>query len=394
MKIRKNGLIFLAAALLGCVGCSAGPAEKGTMGKEPRKENKEVQGKKQEEAVPANPEKAIEEEVNRLLEHMTLEEKAAQLFVILPEALEDKEIPVGGFLYRRNHLQSKEQVQTMLSNVQADSMERIGLPAFLCVDEEGGEVARISGNENFDVPAIEKMSAIGASGDVEKAHTVGSEIGEYLSEMGFNVDFAPVADVLTNPDNTVVKYRSFGSDPQVVSEMSQAVLNGLQEKSVYGTYKHFPGHGATAGDTHAGYAYTNKSLDELKSCEWIPFQDGINRGVSLVMVGHISLPNVTGDNTPASLSGRVIQEILRGQMGYRGIVITDAMNMGAIAKQYSSEEAAVKALQAGADIILMPENFKRAYQGVLEAVGNGNLSEERIDESLKRILHLKIQMKN
>ncbi len=206
-----------------------------------------------------------------IIGRMTLEEKAAQLFVVLPEALIEgvsavtqagdatkeavSEFPVSGFIYMQNNLQSPEQVKEMLSNVQSYSMERIGLPAFLCVDEEGGKVARISGTDNFSIPGFEGMDEVGQSQNTKRAKDIGNTIGEYLSGFGFNVDFAPVADVLSNPQNEVVKQRSFGSDPGLVSDMALAVMEGLWEQGVYASYKHFPGHGMTAGDTHEGYAY-------------------------------------------------------------------------------------------------------------------------------------------
>lgn len=352
----------------------------------------------------------LEQKMEHMLETMTLEEKAAQLFVVLPEALVDgvgcvtaagemtqnaiNDIPVGGMIYMEKNLQSEEQVKTMLNNVQSYSMQRIGVPAFLCVDEEGGTVTRISGTGKFHVPSIESMLTIGQTQDIERAYEVGESMGQYLSQLGFNVDFAPVADVLSNPNNQVVKNRSFGSEPQMVSDMSFALWSGLRQNGIYGTYKHFPGHGATEGDTHAGYSYTEKTLEELKSCELIPFWDGIDKGIAFVMVGHISVPNVTGDATPASLSKQVITDLLREEMGYDGIVITDAFNMGAIVGQYSSAQAAVKTLQAGTDLILMPADFHSAYQGVLDAVRNGELSEQRVDESLRRILRIKLQMQS
>ncbi len=302
------------------------------------------------------------------------------------------EIPVGGFMYLQGNLVSYDQAKTMLSNVQKYSMARLGLPAFLSVDEEGGTVTRISRTGRFDVPDIVSMSEIGKTGDAESARQTGTVIGGYLSDLGFNVDFAPVADVLSNPQNTVVKFRSFGDDPQLVADMSLALAAGLKEQGIISTFKHFPGHGATAGDTHAGYAYTEKSLEQLQQCELVPFKGAIEQNAGFIMVGHISLPNVTGGDTPASLSPVIIEGVLRGQMGYDGVVVTDAMNMGAIVQQYSSSEAAVKALLAGADIILMPKDFREAYQGVIDAVNNGTLPLERIDQSLRRILTVKLQM--
>ena len=350
---------------------------------------------------------SVQQQIDGYLEEMTLEEKVAQLFIIQPEAILDvgtavaagdatreaiDKYPVGGFIYFGENLQSKEQTREMLHNVQAYSTERTGFPAFLSVDEEGGTVARVAGTGNFDVPDIGDMADIGAAGDVDAAKQVGEDIGSYLAELGFNLDFAPVADVLSNPENTVVRKRSFGSDPQLVSDMAIAVSDGLEEKGLLSAYKHFPGHGATSADTHKGYAYTDKTLEELEACELIPFQRCIAADAKLIMAAHISAPKVTGDDTPTSLSKTMVTDILRGKMGYTGLVVTDAMNMGAITEEYTSAEAAVKALQAGVDVVLMPENYQQAYQGVLDAVADGTLTEGRIDESVTRILTVKLDM--
>lgn len=350
---------------------------------------------------------SVQQQIDGYMEEMTLEEKVAQLFIIQPEAILDvgtavaagdatreaiDKYPVGGFIYFGENLQSKEQTQEMLRNVQAYSTERTGFPAFLSVDEEGGTVARVAGTGNFDVPDIGDMADIGAAGDVDAAKQVGEDIGSYLAELGFNLDFAPVADVLSNPENTVVRKRSFGSDPELVSDMAIAVSDGLEEKGLLSAYKHFPGHGATSADTHKGYAYTDKTLEELEACELIPFQRCIADGAKIIMAAHISAPKVTGDDTPTSLSKTMVTDILREKMGYTGLVVTDAMNMGAITEEYTSAEAAVKALQSGVDIVLMPENFQEAYQGVLDAVADGTLTEERIDESVTRILTVKLDM--
>ena len=379
--------------LLSCLGCGTRTKPSGSAPEKPVEEETVL---------------TIDEQIDEMLEGMTLGEKAAQLFVVLPEDLVDgvscvvqagdatrkglETYPVGGIIYMEQNLQSEEQVKEMLRNVQQFSRERTGLPLLTCVDEEGGTVARVAGSGNFDVTNVGNMSEIGASGDTERARQAGETIGTYLSELGFNLDFAPDADVWSNPANEIVRYRSFGTDPKRVSEMSMAVLDGLMSKGVTGVIKHFPGHGATEGDTHEGYAYTNKTWEELESCELIPFQTGIEQNVPMIMVGHISLPNVTGDETPASLSHEIVTKRLREQMGYDGVVVTDAMNMGAVAENYEPAEAAVKALQAGVDLILMPEDFRAAYQGVMDAVEDGTLSKKRIDQSLRRILRLKLEM--
>lgn len=340
---------------------------------------------------------------------MTPEEKAAQLFVITPEALTEyslvtiagdatkealNEYPVGGLVYLSANLQTKQQVQDMLKGVQKMSMDRVGLPLFLCLDEEGGTVARVASNPELGVTDVGNMSEIGASGDVNQAGQAGEAIGTYLSELGFNVDFAPIADVLGDPDYELLKYRSFGSDPQLVSDMALALRRGLEHHSVQSVYKHFPGHGFASGDSHEGYVQVTKSLSELKATDLVPYQNAIKDGLSWIMVGHISLPNATNEELPASLSPEIITKLLREEMGYDGIVITDAMEMGAIAENYSSTEASVKAIEAGCDMILMPGDFRAAYEAVLEAIKSGRISQERLDASLTRILRNKNRIAN
>lgn len=345
------------------------------------------------------------EQAMQMAAGMTIEQKVAQMFMITPDALTGvdgatragdstkaayAQYPVGGLIYMSKNLTGTDQTTEMLSNMKTFSQEAVGLPIFLGVDEEGGTVARIASNSAYGVTDVGNMSAIGASGDTQNAYNAGSTIGTYLNALGFNMDFAPVADVLSNPDNTVVKDRSFGSDSQLVADMVCAEIQGLNEHQVSAVIKHFPGQGATAGDSHDGAVSTDKSLEDLMANELVPFQQAINNGASFVMVGHISAPSVTGDSTPASLSSVMVTDVLRNQMGFTGVVITDAMNMGAITSQYSSAEAAVAAINAGVDIILMPEDFQAAYQGVLDAVTNGTISEDRINESVARIIKAKL----
>ena len=359
------------------------------------------------ESPESNP--LLDNEVQTILDNMTLEDKIAQLFILYPETLVScvnrvtaagemtreafDRRPVGGLIYMRQNLESREQVQTMLSDFQEISLSRTGLPAFLCVDEEGGKVTSVGGTEALAIPRGEDMADIGARNHPEEAYQKGEFIGGYLSELGFNVDFAPVADVLSNPENTVVKKRSFGADPKLVTAMTAAFAEGLQSKGILGSYKHFPGHGATAGDTHKGYSYTDKTLEELKACELLPFIDGISRDIPMIMVGHISLPKVIGDDTPASLSSYIMTDLLREELGYKGIIVTDALAMKVVIDEYSSDEAAVRALEAGADILLLPEDFELAFQGVLQAVNEGRLSRERLDQSLQRIIRQKLWLK-
>lgn len=343
-----------------------------------------------------------EQTVAAIIAGMTLEEKIAQMFLITPEALTGYrsvtaageatrqalwDCPVGGLIYFAGNIQSADQVREMTQAQQSYAIDRIGLPLFLAVDEEGGKVARIANESSIDVARFPEMPEIGAAPDaMKRAQELGDGIGGYLKDLGFNLDFAPVADVLTNPDNTVIKQRTFGSDAQQVAELAVAVSSHLERQGVSSCLKHFPGHGATAGDSHQGFAYTDKSLEELQEAELIPFWQGIASGVSFIMAGHISAPNVTGDDTPASLSKRLLTDLLRNEMQFDGIIVTDAMNMKAIAGLYSSAQAAEQAILAGVDMILMPVDFQAAYQGVCEAVEQGRISENRIDASVKRIV--------
>lgn len=346
-------------------------------------------------------------DVQEILDDMTLEEKVCQLFMITPEALTGVETatkagqatqdaynkyPVGGIIYFSKNLKNPDQTRTMLANTQEYAKERTGIPVFLSVDEEGGQVARVGHNSAFGVEKIGNMSDVGASGDTQEAYRVGTVIGSYLKDLGFNMDAAPDTDVLTNPQNEVVKCRSFGSDPQLVADMAEAELKGLNEEGIIGMYKHFPRHGGTTADSHEGYVYVDDTLEELENGAFVPFKDGIANDIRVIMVSHIAAPNVTGDNTPATLSKKLTTDILRGELGFDGMVITDALDMGAITEQYGSANAAVEALNAGADMLLMPLDFQSAYKGVLDAVEDGTLTEERIDESVARILEVKLTM--
>ncbi len=346
----------------------------------------------------------IAKEVQALLQSMTLEEKVLQMFVISPEALTGvggvtlagettraavQNNPVGGLLYMAENLQSVEQITEMLSNTQQYSMERISLPMFLCVDEEGGTVRRINGRGIIPGDEIPSMCYVSSE---EDARRYGAQMGSYLSQLGFNVDFAPVADTLTNSGNQVVRERSFGSDPSRVASLAVSVMEGLHEYNVASTFKHFPGHGSTAEDTHQGAGISYQTMDDLLSCDLVPFQAGADNGTDMIMTGHISLPEVTGDNIPASLSYPVVTGILRDIIGYDGLVITDSLAMGAVSQSWDSADAAVMAVKAGNDLLLCPADFSAAYQGVLNAVRGGDISEERIDESVERILKKKMAM--
>lgn len=347
-----------------------------------------------------------DDKTDLIINAMSLEEKIYQLFILTPEQLTGvgnvtaagatteesiKKYPIGGLIYFKSNLIDKAQTVEMISNTQEIAKRVEGIPLFICVDEEGGTVVRIANNPKFGVKNVGDMSQVS---DAQEVYECADTIGKYLSELGFNIDFAPVADVVEEGKTSIITKRSFGSDADQVTNCSIAYSNGLHENNVFSTFKHFPGHGIVENDTHNGYAYSNMDYEELASNSLKPFMVMNENNVDFVMVAHISLPNIIGDDTPSSLSSKMIKEILRNDIGYSGIVITDALNMGAISEHYTSKEAAVKAVQAGADLLLMPQNFHDAYDGIVEAVNKGDITEAQIDESLKRIIQAKLKLVN
>lgn len=336
---------------------------------------------------------------------MTLEQKVAQLFIVTPEALVEgvsqvtqagdmtregvTAHPVGGIVYFAQNLLDPEQTTTMLANVKQFYADAGNVAPFIAVDEEGGTVVRIADNEAFGAQDVGDASALGSAGDTEAAKRAAEQIADYLMPLGFNLDFAPVADVVDPLRSDTMGLRSLSSDAAVAADMVRAEVEGFRDKKMLCCAKHFPGIGAAAGDSHEGAITIEATNEELETVDLVPFRAAIEAGVPMIMVGHVSLPNIVGDSTPAPLSSAVVQGMLRDSLGYTGIIVTDSLSMGAITDYYTPAEAAVAALKAGCDIPLMPERLDEAYQGVLSAVQVGELTEERLDESLTRILTAK-----
>ena len=354
-----------------------------------------------DEATPANDEAAS------IVASMTLEQKVAQMFIVKPEDITGvdaviqageqtraalQQYPVGGIIYFGTNLQNADQTRAMLTATQEFSHEITGLPAFLCVDEEGGTVSRIGGTEGFGVANVGNMSEVGATGDTAQAKTIATTIGTYLTELGFNVDFAPDADVANNPNSDTMALRSFGTTGAAVAPFVTAQVEGFTEAGILSCAKHFPGIGGAEGDSHEVSIYSHKTLDEMEQDELLPFEAAIEADVPFVMVGHLSTPEATGDDTPASVNPAIVTDVLREQLGYDGIVITDSMSMGAIVERYTAGDATVRAIEAGVDIVLTPADFPTAYQSVLDAVHSGRITEERIDESVTRIVRAKTEL--
>lgn len=369
------------------------------------------------------------EAIKAIIDKMTLEQKVAQLFVVSPETLTGvdsvqyagdmtyqalQDYPVGGIVFAKDNIDSSSQFGTMTDNLQSYSEDISGLPLFLAAAEEGGSASVLGNNDNLDEyyensysdddsdyssssansvhSGATSMSEIGRKDDSTNAYEAGKSIGSLMSAYGLNLDLAPVADVLSG-NSTGIGDRTFGTDAQTVSDMALEVIRGIQEEDVNAAMKYFPGYGA-ASSNMSGFPVINSSLDELKKKEFLPYSNAIAQGMDFVMVGHISVPNVTGDDTPASLSEKMISEVLRKDLGFKGIVMTDYLNDKTIVKNYGAADAAVKAIQAGADLLLEPDDLEAAYEGVLKAVKKGDITEDRLDESIYRILRVKLSMQD
>ena len=351
-----------------------------------------------------------DEEIESIISNLDTEEKVAQLFIVTPEEITGVAIvtqagektkdaltlyPVGGLIYFSQNFEDPEQTREMLANTKQYIMDACGIEHFLDTDEEGGRVARLAENEAFGIQNTGSAADIGKLPDskaTDAAYNAGATIGKYMSELGLNLDFAPVADIVTEQvSGNVIGDRSFGADPETVSRLSWQFASGLQENGVTPCFKHFPGHGSVIGDTHKEPASLDKTKNELYASDLIPFQNAVTNDAPMIMVSHLSCYGVTDDEIPASMSPVILTDMLRGEMGYEGIIITDSFQMGAVTSVYpDSGKAAVAAIKAGADIILMPADFNEAYHAVLSAASSGEIDMQKIDDSLRRILKVKL----
>jgi|LFRM01.1.fsa_nt_gb beta-N-acetylhexosaminidase len=357
------------------------------------------------EPGPVKPEPEIPEiesdPIEDLLLSMSLNEKIGQLFIIRPEGLNFdlsvKELenhnrtgistlpqelsinlehyPVGGYILFQKNIVDPIQ----LRKFQDDLAAHLSIQPFFAIDEEGGRVSRLASNAQFETVSFADMLYI------DDAYTVGESIGQYLKDYGFNLNFAPVADVNSNPLNPVIGSRSFSDDPFIVAEKVKQIINGFHSQNMITTLKHFPGHGDTSEDTHFTSARSDKSLDQLKELEFIPFETGIKAGSDLVMLAHILTPL---DDVPSSLSD-IIVNILRTDLGFDGLIITDSLSMNAITEYYSASESALAAFETGVDILLMPSNYQEAFDAIKEAITNKTIDEEELNKRVYKILELK-----
>jgi len=360
------------------------------------------------EEIPAEPEAPASEDLpgedispraaaEAYLQTMSLEQKLWQLFITTPEAITDvpvatragdatkaaiEKYPVGGLCYFAANLEDASQTKLMLSNTQ--SYAATGM--FLCVDEEGGTVSRVGSNEKMEVTPLKSAAEYGTQRDTEAVFAAGKQLANELTALGFNLNLAPVADVSGQTESDEIGSRSYSSDPALAAQMVASMTDGLQRGGMLACLKHFPGHGSVQTDSHEGSAVSTRTLEELRQSDWLPFKAGIGEGVLFVMLSHQINENLS--SLPASMSPEAVG-YLRQELGFAGIILTDSQQMGAIADHYTSAEAAVLAVQAGVDMILMPENLQEAFDGLKAAVEGGVITEEQINDSVLRILTVK-----
>lgn len=368
------------------------------VGQESSMEEPESEPEPESETVPElTPEQKLDELVNAGIEVMPLEDKVAGLFIVTPESITGvgtavkagegtknalTKYSVGGIVYNTKNIQSEAQFKEMVENTNLYA----NYPLFIAVEDEGGKISPLA--EKGLVEKQKNAKAIADAGEVDNAQTVGAAMGTYLAEYGFNLNFAPVADV-NSVENSIMADRAYGAEVLTCGDYVTAMVTGLEGQGVSSCLKHFPGMGSTTQNPDDGLSSTDRTAEDFRANEFEVFKAGIAAGADMVMISHMAAPSLAGDNTPCSMSEAVVTDILRQELGYEGVIITDSMSLKAISEYHGADEAAVMALRAGCDMILMPEDFELAYNGVLEAVQSGVISEERINDSLRRIYRIK-----
>ena len=391
-------LLLLAALLVGgCSGARSNPSP--SVGEDTGGSGTNGTGTNQGQTSPSAPETPEPPETPpdpavELLAQLSTDEKIGQLVLVGMEGTKPDDVTrmlieeyhVGGFIFYKDNIQDAKQVLDLINGLKTANQNE-PVPLFLSVDEEGGRVSRMPG-ELAKLPTARK---IGNTDSEELAGQIGGIIGRELSGFGLNLDFAPVLDVNSNPDNPVIGDRAFGTKPEIVSRMGIAAMKGIREQGVIPVVKHFPGHGDTSVDSHLGLPVVEHDLTRLRKLELVPFKQAIQEGADVVMIAHLLMPKLDPEH-PASFSKAVIDDLLRQELGYEGTVISDDMTMGAIVEHYDIGDAAVQFVQAGGNIVLVghdEEKEKQVIQALRDAVSSGTLSAETLDERVYNVLKLK-----
>ena len=292
---------------------------------------------------------------------------------------------LGGVIYLSDNIESAQQVRALSRELQDAALSDSGIGLLVAVDQEGGRISRLS-DEVSAAP-----SAFDLSGDAEEVRQTSYVTGQQVQQQGINVVLAPVADVLAPDSPSFIDDRSFGEDPETVARMVGAAVEGLQYAGVAAAVKHWPGHGATPVDSHRLLPSLDIDRDLWEQRERVPFQEAIDRDVAIVLVGHLALPQLDESGLPATISSSLIDGLLRDELGFDGVVMTDALNMGAVGS-IPQRDLVVEAVRAGVDVILIPPSLTEATAALTEAVADGTISEERLDRSVTRVLRLKHQL--
>ncbi|WP_242403747.1 beta-N-acetylhexosaminidase [Paenibacillus pini] len=341
-----------------------------------------------------NPNPVPDDPALEKLSQMTVEEKIGQLVLVGVDGLEVnpntttliQKYKVGGIIFYKSNIKDTEQALKFMNEIKNINREN-PVPLWMSVDEEGGRVSRMP-EEFFKLPT---SRAIGKVNNEDLSKGIGEILGRELAGFGLNMDFAPVLDINSNPRNPVIGDRSFGNNAALVSKLGMATMEGLRSQNVVPVVKHFPGHGDTSVDSHLGLPVVNYDITRLRKLELVPFIDAIKKKAEVVMIAHLLMPKLDAKQ-PASFSKAIISDLLRGELGFQGVVISDDMTMGAIEQNYSIETASVQAILAGGNIVLVGHEFEKEKKAILalrKAVSDGTLSEDVLNNRVYAILKLK-----
>lgn len=336
-------------------------------------------------------------DIERLIDDMTLEEKIGQLLMVgiegkeLDEDTKEflKQLKVGGVILFKRNIESIDQAKRLTKELEELKTGPSRINMFIGTDQEGGRVNRLPAESGY-FPSARNMAN---SSNPDTVKDFAKQMAVALREIGINMNFAPILDINSNPENPVIGDRSFGDNPEIVRTMGMAFIQGTLDEGIIPVVKHFPGHGDTAVDSHTDLPVIRHSVDRLRQFELVPFQEAISREVPAVMTAHILLPQLD-EHLPATLSSTIVNGLLREELQFDGVVVSDDLDMGAITRLYSPEQASVKALKAGVDILLIchnKENMLKAFNALIDAVNNGGITMEEVDKALMRVLNLKKQ---
>ncbi|MCB8818181.1 beta-N-acetylhexosaminidase [Desulfosporosinus shakirovi] len=334
--------------------------------------------------------------VQAQIKTMSLEEKVGQLVMVGINGYENdansiqliKNHHVGGFVLLKQNVKDTKQMLALINSLK-DTNTVNKMPLFLAIDEEGGRISRMPG-EFMKIPASQRIGELNNS---ELSYQLGGILGDELKSFGLNMNFAPVLDVNSNPKNPVIGDRAFGNEPSLVKKLGIQTMKGLQSRQIISVVKHFPGHGDTSVDSHVGLPTVNHDIDRLNSLDLVPFEAAIENNVEAIMMAHILLPKIDPEN-PASFSRKIISDLLRKDLNFNGVVITDDITMGAVVNNYDIGEVAVESINAGSDIVLVCHDYLKeeaVIKAIQKAAENGNISMDRLDQSVYRILTLKLK---